>query len=385
MCSCCSACQAGGWVPLGTWLRDSPSICCLGPAGREVDVHALGAMGWPQLQDRAWEGGGVVAQATRSRARLLPSLSSPGFQESLEMSLGAAHIPSVSSWFGTPGICLWRCFWGTRLCLCREEQTMFRGNHCRLRGQINAPAPSAQAGCLSPLGAGSLEPQHGAPGCGGGALPGLGWAAGTPLRVGVRVRQQALSQLLSLGHLLGAGCWVAGGAVEQWGAQGEGLELRTLGPAPRPHRDAGGESRAEEKEGEDGCGEGPRRPPREGPQLPTSGSKPPPGLCSHGRAGPAAAPCAAGPSSPRFCALPPLGFPLIFVVTPLGPTSFIVPSSAESLDSRGLWCGIIQTIWVYSRLLAQSSPNPWKSLSGRSILEIHKDPLVIIRDFMLMR
>lgn len=50
-------------------------------------------------------------------------------------------VPSVWSWFGMPGICLWQCFWGNRLCLCQREKTMFQGNHCSLLGQIHAPSP----------------------------------------------------------------------------------------------------------------------------------------------------------------------------------------------------------------------------------------------------
>lgn len=52
-----------------------------------------------------------------------------------------SRVPSVWSWFGMPGICLWQCFWGNRLCLWQREKTMFQGNHCSLLGQIHAPSP----------------------------------------------------------------------------------------------------------------------------------------------------------------------------------------------------------------------------------------------------
>lgn len=52
-----------------------------------------------------------------------------------------SRLPSVWSWFGMPGICVWQCFWGNRLCLCQREKTMFQGNHCSLLGQIHAPSP----------------------------------------------------------------------------------------------------------------------------------------------------------------------------------------------------------------------------------------------------
>lgn len=115
-----------------------------------MDGHHLQSQGGcNSCGDRAPRGeaqGRAGRHAHRSQGTHRPL--GAGFQEFLEMNTGGCSVPSVWTWPGLPGVCLWQCFWGNRLCLYQREETMFGGKECSLSGQITPPAhlPSEASG-----------------------------------------------------------------------------------------------------------------------------------------------------------------------------------------------------------------------------------------------
>lgn len=117
-----------------------PAVVCR--RATDAGVSHPGHEGFQQPRGQDAGSGGVGGEGTHNQtghpAGLSPSrVSRNPWKGAREWS----RVPSVWSWFGMPGICLWQCFWGNRLCLCQREKTMFQGNHCSLLGQIHAPSP----------------------------------------------------------------------------------------------------------------------------------------------------------------------------------------------------------------------------------------------------